>query len=110
MTEKHGLEKIKTIGDAYMVAGGISLPRPDHAEAMAELALDLLDEIEQFNRAYDTSIRIRIGISTGPVVAGVIGAGDSPTTSGAKPSTSPAAWNPRARREKFKSPPPPANG
>jgi len=73
LAEKHGLEKIKTIGDAYMVAGGIPLPRPDHAEAIAELAFDLMAEIEKFNRAYNTSIHLRIGISTGPVVAGVIG-------------------------------------
>ena len=70
---KHGLEKIKTIGDAYMVAGGIPLPRPDHAEAVADLALDLMADIEKFNRAYNTSIHLRIGISTGSVVAGVIG-------------------------------------
>ena len=73
LAEKHGLEKIKTIGDAYMVAGGIPLPRPDHAEAIVELALDLMAEIEKFNRAYNTSIHLRIGISTGSVVAGVIG-------------------------------------
>ena len=70
---KHGLEKIKTIGDAYMAAGGVPLPRPDHAEAIAELALDMMAEIEKFNRAYSTSIQLRIGISTGSVVAGVIG-------------------------------------
>jgi adenylate cyclase len=73
LVEKHGLEKIKTIGDAYMVAGGISFPRPDHAEAIAELAINLREEIERLNHQYDTSIRLRIGISTGPVVAGVIG-------------------------------------
>jgi len=75
LTEKHGLEKIKTIGDAYMVAGGILRPRPDHAEASAELAIHLLAEIEQFNQQYNTSIRIRIGLCTGPIVAGVIGRG-----------------------------------
>ncbi len=73
LAEKHGLEKIKTIGDAYMAAGGLPLPRPDHAEAIAELALDLMAEIDKFNRAYNTSIQLRIGISTGSVVAGVIG-------------------------------------
>lgn len=73
LVEKHGLEKIKTIGDAYMVAGGISFPRPDHAEASAELALAMQAGIEHFNREYNTSIRIRIGISTGPIIAGVIG-------------------------------------
>jgi len=70
---KHGLEKIKTIGDAYMAAGGIPVPRTDHAEATADLALDLMADIEKFNGAYNTSIHLRIGISTGPVVAGVIG-------------------------------------
>jgi adenylate cyclase len=73
LTEKHGLEKIKTVGDAYMVAGGISFPRPDHAEASAELALEMQTEIERLNHEYDTSVRLRIGICTGPVVAGVIG-------------------------------------
>ena len=73
LVEKGGLEKIKAFGDGYMVAGGISLPRPDHAEAIAELAINLREEIEQFNHQYNTSIRLRIGISTGPVVAGVIG-------------------------------------
>ncbi|HEY5043584.1 MAG TPA: adenylate/guanylate cyclase domain-containing protein [Verrucomicrobiae bacterium] len=73
LTEKHGLEKIKTIGDAYMVAGGISNPRPDHAEASAELALNLQEEIVRLNQEYGTSVRLRIGICTGPVVAGVIG-------------------------------------
>jgi adenylate cyclase len=75
LTEKHGLEKIKIIGDAYMVAGGILLPLADHAAASAELAIDLREEIERFNQQYNTSIRIRIGICTGPVVAGVIGRG-----------------------------------
>jgi adenylate cyclase len=73
IAEKHGLEKIKTIGDAYMVAGGIPVPRSDHAEAIAQMALDLQQEIERFNRAYNTSIHLRIGISSGPVIAGVIG-------------------------------------
>jgi class 3 adenylate cyclase len=73
LTEKHGLEKIKTIGDAYMVAGGLPLAQPDHAEAIAELAFDLMAEIAKFNLSYNTSIHLRIGISTGSVVAGVIG-------------------------------------
>ena len=73
LVEKHGLEKIKTIGDAYMVAGGIPLPHPRHAEAIAELALGMREEVGQFNHQYSTSLRIRIGINTGPVIAGVIG-------------------------------------
>jgi len=73
LAEKRGLEKIKTIGDAYMIAGGIPTPRPDHAESIGDLALDMQEEIKRFNGRYDSSIRIRIGINTGPVVAGVIG-------------------------------------
>jgi adenylate cyclase len=69
----HGLEKIKTVGDAYMVAGGISNLRADHVEACAELAIELRDELERFNRQNDMSIRLRIGMSTGPVISGVIG-------------------------------------
>ncbi|MEJ0089842.1 MAG: adenylate/guanylate cyclase domain-containing protein [Limisphaerales bacterium] len=73
LTERHGLEKIKTIGDAYMAAGGISLLRGDHAEASAELALAMQEEIGQLNHLYNTAVNLRIGICTGPVVAGVIG-------------------------------------
>ena len=49
LAEKHGLEKIKTIGDEYMAASGLPMPRADHAEAMAEMALDMLAVIERFN-------------------------------------------------------------
>jgi len=73
LVERHGLEKIKTMGDAYMVAGGISNPRPDHAEAVAELAISLQEEVVRLFYVYDTSIRFRVGISSGPVIAGVIG-------------------------------------
>ena len=70
---KHGVEKIKTIGDAYMVAGGICSIHPNPAEAMVELALDMKQDLARFNEQYNTSMRIRIGIHTGPIVAGVIG-------------------------------------
>ena len=73
LTEKHGLEKIKTIGDSYMVVGGIPLPRSDHADAIADMALDMQQEVARFNAKHSNAIRIRIGINTGPVVAGVIG-------------------------------------
>lgn len=73
LAEKRGLEKVKTVGDGYLVVGGAPLPREDHAEAIAELALEMRSEIERLNRAYETSIQIRIGISTGTLVAGVIG-------------------------------------
>ncbi|MBE9162962.1 adenylate/guanylate cyclase domain-containing protein [Tychonema sp. LEGE 06208] len=73
LTEKHGLEKIKTIGDAYMVAGGLPVPRTDHVGAIANMALDMQDAIADFKTDTGEPIQIRIGISTGPVVAGVIG-------------------------------------
>ncbi len=73
LTEKHNLEKIKTIGDAYMVAGGLPVPRADHAEAIANMALDMQDAIADFQTDTGEPFQIRIGIHTGPVVAGVIG-------------------------------------
>lgn len=73
LTEKYGLEKIKTIGDAYMVVGGIPTPRTDHAEAVANMALEMLQAVKKFNLKYSESLSLRIGINTGPVVAGVIG-------------------------------------
>lgn len=73
LTEKHGLEKIKTIGDAYMVAAGIPTPRLDHAEAIADMALDMLSAIKALNIKLGTKFDLRIGINSGPVVAGVIG-------------------------------------
>jgi class 3 adenylate cyclase/CheY-like chemotaxis protein len=77
LTEKYGLEKIKTIGDAYMLAGGLPSPRPDHAQAVANLAIEMLEVIEHLNKQNrdknHDDFKIRIGIHTGPVVAGVIG-------------------------------------
>ena len=75
-----------------MVAGGISLPRPDHAEAMAELAFDLRAEIGRLNGEYRTSLRLRLGMSTGPLVAGVIGRKKLAYVFGATRSISPATW------------------
>lgn len=68
-----GLEKIKTIGDAYMVAGGLPIPRADHAEAIADMALAILDSVDHVQQQYPEEFQIRIGINTGTVVAGVIG-------------------------------------
>lgn len=69
----HGVEKIKTIGDAYMIAGGIPVPREDHAEAIAEVALRMGPELAACSAAMGLTLDVRIGIDTGPVVAGVIG-------------------------------------
>ncbi|MBE9223862.1 response regulator [Phormidium sp. LEGE 05292] len=73
LAEQHGLEKIKTIGDAYMAVAGLPASRPDHAEAAAEMALGMLIKIAEFNSKAGTSFSLRIGMNTGPVVAGVIG-------------------------------------
>jgi len=73
LAEKHGLEKIKTIGDAYMVVGGLPVPQSNHAIAIAEMALDMQTSIAQFSEETGRILNIRIGINTGPVVAGVIG-------------------------------------
>jgi len=73
IAERLGLEKIKTIGDGYMVAGGLPQPRPDHAMAVAEMALAMHAAADGTAAMYDQPIRLRIGIHTGPLVAGVIG-------------------------------------
>lgn len=73
LSDRHGLEKIKTIGDSYMVVAGLPVPRPDHTEAIAEMALDLCDEVDRFRRETGTALSVRVGVSSGPVVAGVIG-------------------------------------
>ena len=73
LAERHGLEKIKTIGDAYMVAAGVPTPRDDHARALARLALDMVDAVAAGGAVGDLNLELRIGINSGPVVAGVIG-------------------------------------
>lgn len=73
LTERHGMEKIKTIGDAYMAVAGIPLPQPDHARRTAHLALDMLASLKDLQKEEQDRINARIGICSGPVVAGVIG-------------------------------------
>jgi adenylate cyclase len=73
LTDRYGLEKIKTIGDNYMVAGGLPVSCANHAESIAEMALEMQQEIMQFSDESGQPLQIRIGINTGPVVAGVIG-------------------------------------
>ncbi len=68
-----GVEKIKTIGDAYLAASGLPIARSDHAEAMAELALSMRARIEELSHSRGLPLQIRVGMHTGPVVAGVIG-------------------------------------
>ncbi len=68
-----GLEKIKTIGDCYLVVGGLPEARPDHPAAVAGMALEMLEQLKAFNRERGMRLRLRLGLHTGPVVAGVIG-------------------------------------
>jgi len=73
LAARFGVEKIKTIGDAYMVAGGLPVPRPDHAAAIADMALEMNAELQRCTAASGQVLEVRIGIDSGPVVAGVIG-------------------------------------
>lgn len=73
LAQRHGLEKIKTIGDAYMAAAGVPEPRTDHALAAARMALEMQGEIDSCGDLEARSLRVRVGIDSGPVVAGVIG-------------------------------------
>ncbi|MBM3844944.1 MAG: response regulator [Verrucomicrobia bacterium] len=73
LAEKHRLEKIKTIGDSYMIVGGLPVPCSDHAGRVAAMALDMQHAIELFNQSHSTDLALRIGIHSGPVVAGIIG-------------------------------------
>ncbi len=70
---EHGLEKIKTIGDAYMVVGGLPEPQENHATAIAQMALDMQAALASFNLKHNQTFSLRIGINIGGVVAGVIG-------------------------------------
>ena len=72
LTEKYGLEKIKTIGDCYMVAAGIPRPRADHAQVLTRMALEIRDYVNQ-HEIQGRRLEFRIGLNSGPVVAGVIG-------------------------------------
>jgi adenylate cyclase len=73
LVERHGLEKIKTTGDAYMVVSGVPITRPDHAQALAVLALEMREAATGWRDPRGRNVPIRIGISSGPVVAGVVG-------------------------------------
>ena len=70
---RHGLEKIKTIGDAYMVVGGVPSQQSDHAKAVVAFGLELISSVEVFARERGISLGVRVGAHSGPVVAGVIG-------------------------------------
>jgi class 3 adenylate cyclase len=73
LVEEVGVEKIKTIGDAYMAVGGVPVPVPEHAARCARMALAMLDAVEEFNVRTKQHWQLRIGMHTGPLVAGIIG-------------------------------------
>jgi adenylate cyclase len=73
LAERYGLEKIKTIGDCYMVAAGVPTPRSDHAQALALMAFDMVEAMREHEVFGHLGLELRVGINSGPVVAGVIG-------------------------------------
>lgn len=73
LVHKHNVEKIKTVGDAYIVAAGVPVPCKDHAEQVCSYALDMLEAVKSYNQANNRDLKLRIGIHTGPCVAGLIG-------------------------------------
>jgi adenylate cyclase len=73
LAERYGVEKIKTIGDAYMVAAGVPRPRPDHARALVSMGLDMVEAMHSSDDVGHLELELRVGINSGPVVAGVIG-------------------------------------
>ena len=73
LVDRHGLEKIKTSGDSYMVVSGVPQPRSDHVQALAGLALDMADAVADMKDPQGRAVPLRIGLAAGPVVAGVVG-------------------------------------
>jgi adenylate cyclase len=73
LAQRHGVEKIKTIGDAYMVASGVPIPRRDHAQALAAMALDLVAAVRTVSAVENVPLNVRVGMASGPMMAGVIG-------------------------------------
>jgi adenylate cyclase len=74
LVDRHGLEKVKSSGDSYMVVSGVPHPRPDHVEALACLALDMAEAVADLKDPQGRAVPLRIGLAAGPVVAGVVGA------------------------------------
>lgn len=73
LSEKYGVEKIRTIGDGYMAAAGVPVPKPDHAHCLASMALDMQQYMKQREETHNVHLQLRIGINSGPAVAGIIG-------------------------------------
>jgi class 3 adenylate cyclase len=73
LSEGYGVEKIKTVGDSYLVVGGLPIERPDHAEAIANVALDMQEVVARMRDEAYPDLRIRVGMNSGPLLAGVVG-------------------------------------
>lgn len=73
ISDHHGVEKIKTIGDAYMVASGVPVPRKDHLQALAATALDVVEAVKRISSEENIPISVRVGMASGPMMAGIIG-------------------------------------
>ena len=73
LVDKYGLEKIKVSGDSYMVVSGVPRPRPDHVQALANFALEMADAAAGLKDPHGQPVPLRVGLASGPVVAGVVG-------------------------------------
>jgi guanylate cyclase len=73
LAERHGLRPIRTMGDSYLVVGGLPVPRADHAEAIADMALDMLQEVSVLNQRHGWDVSFRVGVNSGPAMAAVVG-------------------------------------
>lgn len=73
LADRHCVEKIKTIGDAYMVASGVPIPRRDHVEALASMGLDMVAAVQRISTEESIAISVRVGMASGPMMAGIIG-------------------------------------
>jgi class 3 adenylate cyclase len=73
LAQQHGLRPIRTTGDSYLVVGGLPVPMPDHAQAVANMALEMLDKVDGLNRLRGWTVSFRIGVNSGPVMAAVVG-------------------------------------
>ena len=72
--EQHGVEKVRTIGSSYLAASGLSVDRPDHTARMVDFAREIVRIVKRFNTERQAALSIEIGINTGPVVGGLVGA------------------------------------
>jgi class 3 adenylate cyclase len=73
LAQQHGLRPIRTMGDSYLVVGGLPVPMPDHAQAVANMALDMLDGINGLNQQHGWAVSFRIGVNSGAAMAAVVG-------------------------------------